>query len=243
MANLDSMERIWFNRRKFEEAERKFAEHVASEHASLVVQGVGVQLDPVPSGDASPPTSSSSSSVKQQRPARAVDSIKKMTNLIGESLKSTMHIPSKPKSSPELERRVKALENEVKTLKSTIMELNKRLITLESRGVVNQADNQEGPSSEAKKAEDDDDDFDLFGSDEDNDEDSKAVQPVQPAKPAKKKPIAKSSIVLEVKPWDDETDMKEVESKVRSICTDGLLWGACEYTYSNTIQEEFNLVI
>lgn len=75
------MERIWFNRRKFEEAERKFAEHVASEHASLVVQvsrhcsltinlicfinqGVGVQLDPVPSGDASPPTSSSSSSVK-----------------------------------------------------------------------------------------------------------------------------------------------------------------------------------
>lgn len=38
MANLDSMERIWFDRRKFEEAERKFAEHVAREHASLVVQ-------------------------------------------------------------------------------------------------------------------------------------------------------------------------------------------------------------
>jgi len=26
------------------------------------------------------------------------------------------------------------------------------------------------------------------------------------------------------------SDMKEVETKVRSICTDGLLWGACEYT-------------
>ena len=38
MANLDSMERIWFDRRKFEEAERKFAEHVASQHSSLVVQ-------------------------------------------------------------------------------------------------------------------------------------------------------------------------------------------------------------
>ena len=46
-----------------------------------------------------------------------------------------------------------------------------------------------------------------------------------------KKPalIAKSSIVLDVKPWDDETDMKEMEVKVRSIAMDGLVWGACEY--------------
>lgn len=43
-----------------------------------------------------------------------------------------------------------------------------------------------------------------------------------------KKPalIAKSSIVLDVKPWDDETDMKEMEVKVRSIQMDGLVWGA-----------------
>lgn len=26
--------------------------------------------------------------------------------------------------------------------------------------------------------------------------------------------------------WDDETDMKELEEKVRSVKTDGLLWGA-----------------
>jgi hypothetical protein len=46
-----------------------------------------------------------------------------------------------------------------------------------------------------------------------------------------KKPvlIAKSSIVLDVKPWDDETDMKEMEAKVRTIAMDGLVWGACEY--------------
>jgi len=78
MANLDSMERIWFDKRKFEEAERKFAEHVANEHASLVVevnvyssthtnqvslvnQGVGLQIDSVPSDNASPPSASSSS--------------------------------------------------------------------------------------------------------------------------------------------------------------------------------------
>lgn len=43
-----------------------------------------------------------------------------------------------------------------------------------------------------------------------------------------KKPaiIAKSSIILDVKPWDDETDMKEMEKHVRSIEMDGLLWGA-----------------
>lgn len=43
-------------------------------------------------------------------------------------------------------------------------------------------------------------------------------------------PIAKSSVVLEVKPWDDETDMKEMERLVRSIEMDGLVWGACKFT-------------
>lgn len=38
--------------------------------------------------------------------------------------------------------------------------------------------------------------------------------------------IAKSSVVLDCKPWDDETDMKEMERLVRSIQKDGLVWGA-----------------
>jgi translation elongation factor EF-1beta len=46
--------------------------------------------------------------------------------------------------------------------------------------------------------------------------------------------IAKSSIVLDVKPWDDETDMKEMEAKVRTIVMDGLVWGACEYPVAVT---------
>jgi len=33
-------------------------------------------------------------------------------------------------------------------------------------------------------------------------------------------------VVLDVKPWDDETDMKAMEEKVRSVQMDGLLWGA-----------------
>lgn len=37
--------------------------------------------------------------------------------------------------------------------------------------------------------------------------------------------IAKSSLLLDVKPWDDETDMKKMEEEVRKITADGLLWG------------------
>lgn len=37
--------------------------------------------------------------------------------------------------------------------------------------------------------------------------------------------IAKSSIVLDVKPWDDETDMEAMEKLVRTVETDGLIWG------------------
>lgn len=46
-----------------------------------------------------------------------------------------------------------------------------------------------------------------------------------------KKPalIAKSNIILDVKPWDDETDMEALEASVRSITMDGLLWGASKF--------------
>ena len=33
-------------------------------------------------------------------------------------------------------------------------------------------------------------------------------------------------MTLEVKPWDDETDMKKLEEAVRSVQMEGLLWGA-----------------
>lgn len=76
---------------------------------------------------------------------------------------------------------------------------------------------------------DDDDDVDLFGSEEDDEEADKIKEERVKAYADKKskKPalIAKSSILLDVKPWDDETDMKEMEKAVRTIVMDGLLWG------------------
>lgn len=57
--------------------------------------------------------------------------------------------------------------------------------------------------------------------------------------------IAKSSVVLDVKPWDDETDMQEMEKQVRTIEMDGLLWGACKSCISlvNYVLKTFSLNI
>jgi len=73
-----------------------------------------------------------------------------------------------------------------------------------------------------------DDDVDLFG-DEDEEESEQTKQRLAAyAEKKAKKPtvVAKSTIVLDVKPWDDETNMEELERNVRSIELDGLLWGA-----------------
>ena len=45
-----------------------------------------------------------------------------------------------------------------------------------------------------------------------------------------KKPalIAKTSVLLDIKPWDDETDMNEMLKSAKSIEKEGLVWGACK---------------
>lgn len=81
--------------------------------------------------------------------------------------------------------------------------------------------------SKAPAAEEDDDsDVDLFG--EETEEEKKAAEERAAAVKAstKKKESGKSSVLLDIKPWDDETDMKKLEETVRSIKMEGLLWGA-----------------
>ncbi|XP_019056899.1 PREDICTED: elongation factor 1-delta 1 isoform X2 [Tarenaya hassleriana] len=84
------------------------------------------------------------------------------------------------------------------------------------------------PAEDSKAAadEDDDDDVDLFG--EETEEEKKAAEERAAAVKAsgKKKESGKSSVLLDVKPWDDETDMKKLEEAVRSVEMEGLLWGA-----------------
>ncbi|XP_045169137.1 elongation factor 1-beta-like [Mercenaria mercenaria] len=82
-------------------------------------------------------------------------------------------------------------------------------------------------------SKDDDSDFgdDLFGDSdsEEEDEETKKRLAEYAAKKAKKAAvIAKSSLLIDIKPWDDETDMAEMERLVRTIELDGLLWGAAK---------------
>ncbi|CAL5373253.1 unnamed protein product [Camellia sinensis] len=74
--------------------------------------------------------------------------------------------------------------------------------------------------------DDDDDDVDLFG--EETEEEKKAAEERAAAMKAsgKKKESGKSSILMDIKPWDDETDMKKLEEAVRSVQMEGLVWGA-----------------
>lgn len=76
---------------------------------------------------------------------------------------------------------------------------------------------------------DDDDDIDLFGDEEEATEASRVREQrlAEYAAKKSKKPalVAKSSILLDIKPWDDETDMGKLEECVRSVAMDGLLWG------------------
>ncbi|XP_031844185.1 elongation factor 1-beta [Nomia melanderi] len=92
------------------------------------------------------------------------------------------------------------------------------------------SDNVNEPAT-VKNEDDDDKDVDLFGSDEEEDAEAARIREERLkayAEKKSKKPalIAKSSLVLDVKPWGDDTDMKAMEDAVRSIQMDGLVWGA-----------------
>merc|ERR1711997_480605 len=87
-------------------------------------------------------------------------------------------------------------------------------------------------ASGAAAADDDEDDVDLFGSDEEEDDEEKKriteerLKAYHEKKSKKPKMIAKTNVLFDVKPWDDETDMEALKEACKSIEMDGLLWGA-----------------
>lgn len=84
----------------------------------------------------------------------------------------------------------------------------------------------ETPAPAAADAEDDDDDLDLFGEETEEEKAASAAREAAKKASGKKAVIGKSSVLLDVKPWDDETDMKKLEECVRGVKMDGLFWGA-----------------
>jgi len=102
---------------------------------------------------------------------------------------------------------------------------------LEAKGTSTPAPKAQKVSESKPAPADDDDDVDLFGSEDEEDEEQAKIREERLkayADKKSKKPalVAKSNVVLDVKPWDDETDMAAMEKEVRTIVMDGLLWGA-----------------
>lgn len=222
-------EKIWFDKFKYDDAERRFYEQMNG---------------PVTAGS----RQENGASVILRDIARARENIQK--SLAGSSGPGASSGPGGDHS--DLIVRIASLEVEnqnlrgvVQDLQQAISKLEVRLNTLEKSSPSHRATapqtqhvspmrQVEPPAKKgATPAEDDEDnDIDLFGSDEEE-EDKEAARLReerlrQYAEKKAKKPtlVAKSSILLDVKPWDDETDMAQLETCVRSIQLDGLVWGA-----------------
>ncbi|KAJ2798670.1 Translation elongation factor 1 beta [Coemansia guatemalensis] len=82
----------------------------------------------------------------------------------------------------------------------------------------------------AAGGEDEDEDLDLFGSDDEVDEEAEKLKAQRleeyKARKAAKGPgpAAKSAVTFDVKPWEAETDLGELEKLVKEIKMDGLVW-------------------
>lgn len=127
-----------------------------------------------------------------------------------------------------LEKRVAQLERGDKTADRTSRS-SKSETGKKENGAKAATPAAKGGDKENKKPADDDD-IDLFDDNEEEDEEKKRLYEERVKMYADKKAkkpalIAKSQVILEVKPWDDETDMKKLEQCVRQITMDGLLWG------------------
>merc|ERR1712136_484719 len=150
-------------------------------------------------------------------------------------------------ASADLSAEVQKLRLENEKLQKVVTDMTSRFAALESRlsaleGGAAPAPKAAAPAETpaapaAKKAasapaeEEESDEDDLFGSDSEEEDEEARIKEERLKAYAEKKakkpgPIAKSNIMLDVKPWSDETDMKELERLVRSIEKDGLKWGA-----------------
>ncbi|CAH8833758.1 unnamed protein product [Trichobilharzia szidati] len=151
--------------------------------------------------------------------------ILKPGSLIQEIQKAREHIKTSLDrvcaSRPFEVSRLDELEKIVSSLVHRISEIESRLGSLKM---------VDGSGETSKKPAEDDAVSDLFGSDSEDDREAERVRAEREAaylakKASKPAVIAKSSIVLDIKPWSDEVDMDELTSLVKSIQADGLLWG------------------
>merc|ERR1712198_377589 len=139
-----------------------------------------------------------------------------------------------------LVKKLNALEVENKQLKKVTDDLKALVLSLEAR--VGQLEGGKPAAKAPAKAtpakaapapaEEEDDDVDLFGSsDEEESEEKKRIteerlKAYHEKKSKKPQVIAKTSVLFDVKPWSDETDLGAMKAACMEIKMDGLVWGA-----------------
>jgi len=236
-----SHENFWYDRSRYEDAELEFQQYLIHQ-----------QRQPhcgASTGDRGCPSSKCSTSNTSSHKSSIVNEIAKAREHIKQSLNSqscggstdssplTSRLTHLESENKQLRQMTSDLEAVIKRLESRVSVLEKSC-SIQSSTVATGTDKKSVDTSSAAQLngvadkDEDDDDFELFGDDNEEDdaeaerlkqervkayEDKKAKKPVL---------IAKSNIILDVKPWDDETDMVELEKCVRSIEMDGLLWGS-----------------
>jgi len=135
-----------------------------------------------------------------------------------------------------LMKKLGALEVENKELKKVTDDLKSLVLSLQARVDKLDGGKAEAPATKPAPApapaEEEDDDVDLFGSDDEEDDEEKKriteerLKAYHEKKAKKPKVIAKTSVLFDVKPWDDETDMDAMLTQVKTIEQEGLVWGA-----------------
>lgn len=220
-----AQEKVWFEKPAYDKAECLHFERLAKE-------GPEYSCSIIPArGSLANEVAKARQHIKQS--LQCVDSIATIAGSPNQECVSRVAV---------LEKENQDLKNIVAELKTIVSRLDERVKTLEDRplgidpmrfAICPAKPPSPAPTKEAPKA-DEDDDVDLFGSDSEGEDDAAAqIREERLAAYAAKKSkkpvlIAKSNIILDVKPWDDETDMKAMEVEVRKIETDGLLWGAAK---------------
>uniref|UniRef100_A0A8C6XM61 Elongation factor 1-delta n=1 Tax=Naja naja TaxID=35670 RepID=A0A8C6XM61_NAJNA len=215
-------EKIWFDKFKYDDAEKRYYEQMNGPAHSPSCQQTASGPSPAgPAGDQNEVVTRIANLEAENQHLRSV-----VTNLQVAISKlecrlsvleraSAFHHPSPPPPTQHV--------TPMKKVEPLAMPSKK--VVLPAAAI-----KEESPGAAA--ASEEDDEIDLFGSDEEE-EDQEAARLreerlKQYAEKKSKKPglIAKSSILLDVKPWDDETDMAKMEECVRSVQVDGLVWGA-----------------
>jgi len=199
---------------KYSEAERRYYEHL---------NGVGAR--------------GAASAANEQEATQF--SLSQQIAKAREQIQSSLKQPLKPSSNPstggvnpddaEMREENARLKKNIEDLQNQVQQLTDRVSKLEAT-VGTKSDSKPAPPQSAGDKAEEDDDVDLFGSDEEEDAEAEKIREQRLAEYANKKTkkptlIAKSNVILDVKPWDDETDMAELEREVRKIVMDGLLWG------------------